>query len=392
MLPLCLVVSADSSYASELQANLKSHGLKLYAAGDLATTRPILGQWRFDAVLCDGDGGAAESLHATVRWLRREQRAPIVVLATPGRADTPVAALEAGATEIIDKDTSPRLIALKLQRLMELAASPGEAERCAVSLGELRLDPRREEAVYGDRPLALTGGEFELLLLLASRSDGFVHRVTIMRTLGRAGAAGEPRRGADMHVCRIRRKLREAGASSLTLETIHGQGYALRLRDDPASAGAGGFWRNRPAAERLGRRRINGRMTIEGSCLCGAVRWRFEGLPESATACNCTACRRYGTLWAYDYEGEGIHVWGPATAYVRGKALELPLLRRPAAASPIWRALKTERRGAAPHRRQPAPGRARGGGPDSDRPLRRPRNFRRPGAGRAMRRRLLVLT
>ncbi len=60
---------------------------------------------------------------------------------------------------------------------------------------------------------------------------------------------------------------------------------------------------------------------IEGSCLCGAVRWTFEGVPDGATACNCTACRRYGVLWAYDYEGEGITVSGPAQAYVRGKAL-----------------------------------------------------------------------
>ena len=96
-----------------------------------------------------------------------------------------------------------------------------------MSLGELRLDPRREAAFYGDRPLELTGGEFELLLLLAARSDGFVHRGTIMQTLRPRGAGGEPRRSADMHVCRIRRKLREAGASALALETIHGHGYAL---------------------------------------------------------------------------------------------------------------------------------------------------------------------
>ena len=54
---------------------------------------------------------------------------------------------------------------------------------------------------------------------------------------------------------------------------------------------------------------------IEGSCLCGAVHWRFEGQPESATACNCTACRRYGVLWAYGYEGEGITVSGATRAY-----------------------------------------------------------------------------
>jgi len=49
---------------------------------------------------------------------------------------------------------------------------------------------------------------------------------------------------------------------------------------------------------------------IQGSCLCGAVRWQFEGQPDGATACNCTACRRYGVLWAYDYEDEGIKVAG----------------------------------------------------------------------------------
>jgi hypothetical protein len=60
---------------------------------------------------------------------------------------------------------------------------------------------------------------------------------------------------------------------------------------------------------------------ITGSCLCASVRWTFAGQPDGATACNCTACRRYGTLWAYDYENEGIRVTGPTQPFVRGKAL-----------------------------------------------------------------------
>jgi DNA-binding response OmpR family regulator len=79
--------------------------------------------------------------------------------------------------------------------------------------------------------LPLTSGEFDLLWLLAARSDGFVHRDTLRRSLGHA-TAGESRRSADMHVCRIRRKLRDAGATSIELETVYGRGYALRLRDD----------------------------------------------------------------------------------------------------------------------------------------------------------------
>ncbi len=60
---------------------------------------------------------------------------------------------------------------------------------------------------------------------------------------------------------------------------------------------------------------------IAGSCHCGCVQWTFQGIPESATACNCTACRRYGVLWAYGHEDEGIRVSGPTKAYVRGDSL-----------------------------------------------------------------------
>ena len=57
---------------------------------------------------------------------------------------------------------------------------------------------------------------------------------------------------------------------------------------------------------------------LEGSCHCGTVKWNFDGRPESATACNCTVCRRYGVLWAYDYDGERIKTSGETAVYIRG--------------------------------------------------------------------------
>lgn len=57
---------------------------------------------------------------------------------------------------------------------------------------------------------------------------------------------------------------------------------------------------------------------LNGSCHCGAVHWSFDGMPQRATACSCTVCRRYGVLWIYDWEGEKITVTGPQTAYRRG--------------------------------------------------------------------------
>lgn len=83
---------------------------------------------------------------------------------------------------------------------------------------------------------------------------------------------------------------------------------------------------------------------IEGSCLCGAVTWRFEGVPDGATACNCTACRRYGVLWGYDYEGEGISVSGTAQPFIRGKALSFNFCPT-CGCIVFWRALNLDKQG-----------------------------------------------
>ena len=54
---------------------------------------------------------------------------------------------------------------------------------------------------------------------------------------------------------------------------------------------------------------------IQGSCHCGAVRWSFDGLPQSATSCNCTVCRRHGALWAYGFQNEEIQISGETRTY-----------------------------------------------------------------------------
>jgi hypothetical protein len=58
-----------------------------------------------------------------------------------------------------------------------------------------------------------------------------------------------------------------------------------------------------------------------GRCLCGSVGWSFAGEIPDATICNCSACRRYGVLWAYDWDGHRIHIDDPEgklTAFTRG--------------------------------------------------------------------------
>lgn len=61
---------------------------------------------------------------------------------------------------------------------------------------------------------------------------------------------------------------------------------------------------------------------LTGSCHCGQLRWTYKKQPDSATACNCTICRRYGALWIYGLEGETIETSGDSQSYVRGDHIE----------------------------------------------------------------------
>ncbi|RWE83424.1 GFA family protein [Mesorhizobium sp.] len=87
---------------------------------------------------------------------------------------------------------------------------------------------------------------------------------------------------------------------------------------------------------------------LTGTCHCGAAHWTLEGDPGSITACNCTLCRRYGALWAYDYVDKRIRVAGSTRSYTRaGKdAPSLEILFCPRCACVLaWRGLRSSAAG-----------------------------------------------
>lgn len=84
---------------------------------------------------------------------------------------------------------------------------------------------------------------------------------------------------------------------------------------------------------------------LVGTCQCGSARWILEGDPGSITACNCTLCRRYGALWAYDYIDARIHLEGPMQAYSRAGKVNpsLEILFCPRCACVLaWRGLRPQ--------------------------------------------------
>jgi hypothetical protein len=56
---------------------------------------------------------------------------------------------------------------------------------------------------------------------------------------------------------------------------------------------------------------------VEASCHCGAVRISVSTPPTEVTSCNCSICRRLGSLWAY-YDPADVEIIGDTAQYIWG--------------------------------------------------------------------------
>ena len=199
-----VLAGLDASTCKEASRWLASAGFEVLIAEDAAGALDLCARFRADIVLVDAalrnPGG--RSLCQALRG-RGETPVPVVALCT-GRREAS-AALEAGATELLERPFDWRVACLRAEHLVRLAETEGELSRARKEGEELRkaLEEERRERTWRDGSDALTGlpnGErLEKVLerALAGASDtsqvalalfDIEHLVFINSRLGRARA------------------------------------------------------------------------------------------------------------------------------------------------------------------------------------------------------------
>lgn len=97
-----------------------------------------------------------------------------------------------------------------------------------VFLGQLAIDRHRHEVTVGDRVVHLTPREFQLLWTLTQR-PGKVYRREELLTLVWGTETFVAVRTVDVHMAKLRRKLRTREDHPDIVETIWGVGYRLQI-------------------------------------------------------------------------------------------------------------------------------------------------------------------
>jgi two-component system response regulator RstA len=219
-----LLVEDSARLAASIRDYLERHAYEVVIEGDGLAVANRFERLKPDLVILDLMLPGKDGL-AICREIRRHHRVPILILTAKGENIDQVLGLEMGADDYVVKPVEPRVLLARieaiLRRARETAAYPREEK---LKVGSVTIDPARRSAAIGVRAVDLTTGDFDILWLLASRSGTVVTRDEILRVVRGIDYDGLDR-SIDARICRLRRKLVDAGGSDEMIKTVRLRGY-----------------------------------------------------------------------------------------------------------------------------------------------------------------------
>lgn len=215
-----LLVDDDAELCALMTEVLSSHGYEVVTASDGAAGLDAALTSNPDLVILDVMMPRLDGF-AVLRHLRRQFRAPVIMLTARTAPEDRIQGLNVGADDYLLK---PFVGGELLARIRAVLRRSRPAMEQSIGIGPLRIERGNRRAFAGTADIPLTGTEFDLLELLAESPGTIVSRDTIARSLyGRDTTAYE--RAIDVHVSHLRKKL--GAIEGISIRTIRGIGYML---------------------------------------------------------------------------------------------------------------------------------------------------------------------
>jgi len=163
---------------------------------------------------------------------------PVIILTARGDESDRVAGLKLGADDYVVKPFSVKELLARVEAVLRRSAErPTDVAEVPFPGGTAHLQSR--EIRYDDAARCeLSEREADLLRYLASNAGRAVSRQEILARVWRIDAKGVETRTIDMHVARLREKLRDDPSEPAVIRTVRGKGYlfvAAGAADDAES-------------------------------------------------------------------------------------------------------------------------------------------------------------
>ncbi|AGA31267.1 response regulator transcription factor [Singulisphaera acidiphila] len=152
---------------------------------------------------------------------------PVIVLTARASEDDRVRGLSSGSDDYIIKPFSIRELLARVEAVLRRSPGRPPGIRRVKFIGGLADLERREVRFDNGERSDLSERENQLLLYLASHTERVISREEILAQVWGLDPAGITTRTIDMHVARLREKLRDDSVRPRIILTVRGLGYML---------------------------------------------------------------------------------------------------------------------------------------------------------------------
>jgi DNA-binding response OmpR family regulator len=216
-----LLVDDDVELCSSLKRLLAMDGFDVKAVhdGDSGFRHALKGKYELvilDVMLPGGDG------RKVLRRIRLTSQVPVIMLTARGDEADRIAGLERGADDYLPKPFNPRELVARMRAV--LRRKNGSPPQEILKIGDLQIDCRQRRVTRNGSDVALTGAEFDILLLLVRSAGKVLSREEIAEAaLGRP--IGFFDRSIDNHISNLRKKLSTRLGEAERIQNVRGAGY-----------------------------------------------------------------------------------------------------------------------------------------------------------------------
>ncbi len=223
-----LVIEDDRAIRRGIVDVLEVEGYTTFEAPDFTQGKAVATEADVDLLLLDlilPDGHGFDLL-AAVRATR--PTLPVIVLTALGQERDRVRGLKLGADDYVVKPFSVNELLARVEAV--LRRSPARPQDVSVlQIGDVTVDFARCEIQHPDgERVELSVRELELLRYLAQHGGRAVSRDELLQNIWHvAPRAILETRTIDMHIKRLRKKLRDSATQPTRILTVRGKGYML---------------------------------------------------------------------------------------------------------------------------------------------------------------------
>jgi two-component system, OmpR family, alkaline phosphatase synthesis response regulator PhoP len=221
-----LVVDDESAILQTLRFNLERSGYAVVTAGDGRTAIAMAQREQPDLIVLDIMLPVLDGVEAC-KEIRKFSPVPIIMLTAKDQEIDKVLALELGADDYVTKPFALHefLARVKARLRRQNSAAPGHDE--AIALGEIVLDPSRQQLTVRGKGVALAPKEFGLLRVLMENHGRVVTRQTLLDKVWGYDFEGE-QQTVSVHIRWLREKIEEDSRNPRHIITVRSRGYMFK--------------------------------------------------------------------------------------------------------------------------------------------------------------------